>query len=250
MTRPDAPLVLLTRPRAGSLDFARALRRALGPDLPLLCSPLIRIAPRLAPGAAAGLIGAGEGAVFTSAQGVRAFRRAGGRGAGRPAFAVGAQTAQAARAAGFDVANAPPPGDAETLLVQLLAQPDLPPLVHLRGEVTRGDLAARLEAAGRPCREVLAYAQLPQPLRPGAQAALQGTRPIVLPLFSPRTAALFAREAARLGPVRAPLRVAAFSPAVAEAAKQLTLEALQVPRRPDTGLMLRTVAELAHRSPA
>ena len=87
-----------------------------------------------------------------------------------------------------------------------------PPCLYCRGLHTRGDLAARLETAGIPTDEVVLYDARPLPLTRAADAVLSGSRPVVLPLFSPRSARLLAAN-----PIAAPVRAVAISDAVAEA---------------------------------
>ena len=126
-------------------------------------------------------------------------------------YAVGDATADAARAAGMRVVSAA--GDAEALIRRILADGVRGPLLHLRGEHARGAIAQRLTAAGCPTREAVLYRQVEQPLSPEAMALLDGRAPVIAPLFSPRTAAIFSRQ--HRG--RAPLLVAAMSAQVADA---------------------------------
>ncbi|MCW1918968.1 uroporphyrinogen-III synthase [Rhodobacter sp. KR11] len=217
MSAQPRPLILLTRPEAQSQRFARDL------GLPCLISPLI--APRfLHPE-----IPAHRALILTSETGALAAR-------GLPpcrAYCVGDQTAATARALGFDAVSAQ--GDAKALIALILTDP-VAPLLHLRGCEARGDIAARLTAAGLPTAEALAYAQEERPLTAEAIAALRGTAPVLVPLFSPRSATLLAAELARIG-ATAPLRVVAMSQAVAEAARALDSRALdpepRIAARPD-----------------
>ncbi len=196
------PRVILTRPAVQARRFAAALRRAV-PGLRIMIAPLmeevlLHPVPELA----------GRGVILTSETGVRAAVRlipSGGRGA---AWCVGPRTAAAARRAGF--AAQAVGGDADAL-VAALARPG-PPLVHLRGEEARGDVARRLTAAGRATDEVVVYRQEARSLTPRARAVLGGPGPVIVPLFSPRSAALFRAAVPAPG---AGVTLAAFSPAVA-----------------------------------
>lgn len=197
------PPVLLTRPAAQSVRFADQLRARFGP-LRVVIAPLMApvfLRPAL-PDQAAGVI-------FTSETGVAAAV-AGGWVLPRLAFCVGDRTAQAAQAAGFDARSAG--GDA-TALVAMLAQDGAPGrLLHLRGAEARGDVAATLTAAGIPADEAVVYDQQAQPLTAEARAVLAAATPAILPLFSPRSARLIIAA----GRWRAPLWIAALSPAVAD----------------------------------
>ena len=228
MARPDLdPLLLLTRPQAQSEDFLDLCRRG-GFDGAALISPVVEILPVAPmPALPPGML------IFTSGNGVRAL----GPGQpldGRRAWAVGGATAAAVRAAGAECRVAG--GDAKALVAQILAGPDDGPYLHLRGRHARGDVAAQLRAAGRRADEAVVYDQQERPLSAPALAALRGADPVVLPLFSPRSAALVAAAA---GQIRAPLHVVALSAAVAAAWNGDA--GVEIAAAPDAGSMARAV---------
>lgn len=229
------PILLLTRPALQSARFAQEVAARV-PGLRLIVSPVIEIAPRplgYQPDEYAGLI-------FTSENGVAAFAAA-WDGRAHPVWCVGVRTAEAARAAGFArvTSAAEGGGDAEALLCLLRAAHPETPLLHLRGAHARGDLAPRLTAAGLPCDACILYDQGARPLTPEARAALLGPVPVVLPLFSPRSATLCADGAAGAS---APLHPAAISPAAARAWQALRPEPPVVADRPDSAAMLDAVS--------
>ncbi|MCF3973656.1 uroporphyrinogen-III synthase [Paracoccus salsus] len=188
MPRGATPTLLLTRPLADSRRFAAML-----PDLPAVISPILRIVP--VPHDAERLAKA-EALVFTSRHAIPAA----GPGRGRSAFCVGSHTAEAARKAGFDVIQGP--GDAAGLAALI---PDRTMrLVHPHGT----HLARRLPVEG-----MVVYDQVQWPLSNEATRLLAGDDPVIVPLFSPRSARLLA-DAVRSP--RAPLWVAALSGAVLE----------------------------------
>lgn len=220
------PLILLTRPAPQSRRFALALGRDC------LISSLIEpvfLAPAIPPHA---------GLILTSETGADAAARL---GLSAPAFCVGDRTAKAARAHGLTATSAA--GEAEALIALVLAAP-VAPLLHLRGREARGDIAARLTAAGVPTAEAIGYAQEERALTPEARAALNGTRPVVLPLFSPRTARILADQARG---ATAPLTVVAMSQAVAQA--QDLDPSPVVARHPDGDSMLEAVVAALERRP-
>lgn len=185
------PTILLTRPEAASRRFAARLT-CFG--LPVVISPILRILP-LAHDRA--LVDRACGLVFTSAHGVAEA----GPGRGRPAICVGPATASAARRAGYEVSMGT--GDALGMLPLLR---DLgPDWLHVHGAHVARDL---------PLPGVAVYDQQAQPLNADAQALLKGATPVILPLFSPRSAALVS-DAARQA--TAPLWLAPISLAAAEA---------------------------------
>lgn len=230
------PRFLLTRPAVQGARFSASLRQRF-PSAVVVESPLI--APRyLSPPQPPGPFSA---VIFTSETGVEAARRLGPPLAGA-AFCVGDRTAEAARAAGYRALSGG--GDADDLLAAILAAAPAGRLVHLHGQETRGNLAERLNSAGSETVSLTIYTQDPQPLNAAARALLESGGPVLVPLFSPRTAALFSAAAAG---ARADLHLAALSPAVAEAVC-LTAASLVVVPRPDAAEMLDALAVLAEKA--
>lgn len=237
MTRPT---VLLTRSRFQSRRFADLMRDRLGADLPVLIAPVLDIVadPRAA---AAALQGAG-GVIFTSENGVAACAGA-DVPPGLPAYCVGARTADAARAAGF-VPRPDPPGDLDRLIARITAETwprDRGPLVHLHGAHVTGDAAAALAAQGIAARAAVVYDQRALPLSDAALRLLAGRAPVVVPVFSPRSARLLAPA---LAAATAPLRIAAISPRAAAALGVQGARCVQVADSPDAAAMVDTVAAL------
>jgi uroporphyrinogen-III synthase len=226
---------LLTRPAAQGDRFAAGLADRFGGALRLVQAPLLApvfLAPAI-PDPLAGVI-------FTSETGVAALARLIPAPRGLPAWCVGGRTAEAARRAGFAPRSAE--GDAEDLLRLLLADPKAAalnaPLLHARGQEARGELSRRLADRGIAATEAVVYAQQPQPLTAEAQALLARPGPVLLPLFSPRTAALF--RAAAPAPLAA-LHAIAMSPAVARALDGVPLAGLTLAGRPDADAMQEAV---------
>lgn len=228
------PILILTRPRDAARRFVAQLGAQMAVPVDHIISPLIEIEP-LKPDLPEAPF---SGLIFTSENGVRAAARL-GLARGLRCYAVGEQTARAARAAGFAPTCAD--GDAAALIALILSAGDSGPLLHLRGEHVRGDVAARLTADGVLTVELIAYRQIARPLQAAALIALAGLSPVVLPLFSARTVSIMAN----LGPFTAPLRVIAISHAVADAATMLGSPIITVADRPDGRAMLRaTIAAL------
>lgn len=227
--------VLLTRPREQAEAFAKALADRFGTQVQPILSPLM--APvYLAPSLPEGDFG---GVIFTSVTGVAAALAL-NQPLPRRAYCVGRKTAEVARSAGFDATSTD--GDAEVLLASLLVQPPDGRLLHLRGHAARGDLARRLTAAGIPTGEAVVYRQDPLPLTAEAVTLLQTPGPVILPLFSPRSAVLLAK-ALPVG-MKARLYLATLSPAVTDATAALPHAALIAAKRPDADAMLDAVGTL------
>lgn len=232
MTPQSRPIpVLLTRPRAQGDRFAAQLAERFGAGLLPVPSPLIApvfLRPAIPPRRYSAVILTSEtGAASATAPGLP-----------RRAYCVGDRTAQAAQAAGFQPLSAK--GDAAALLALIRSSGDPGPFLHLRGADSRGDIAATLSAAGMPTDEVITYDQRPQPLTSEARALLSGTDPVILPLFSPRTAEILVAQ----GPFTAPLWLAALSPAVAEAAAPLRPARCTIAGEPNADALLTAIAAL------
>jgi uroporphyrinogen-III synthase len=217
---PSAPVpVLVTRPLAEGRAFATALTDRFGTRVRPVLAPLMALkilTPALPPGPFTGVI-------FTSAAGVEAALRL------KPdlpqqAWCVGRKTADRATAAGFHARSAD--GDADALVAAILADPPNGRLLHLSGEDTRGEVAERLVSAGIQTVSLTVYRQDPQPLTAETAALLASAGPVILPLFSPRSATLF--HAAMPPDSRATLHFVAMSAAVAEAARAIPHRALTV----------------------
>ncbi len=178
------PIILLTRPEVQSQELAARLRAHV--EVPILVSPILEIVP-----VPFTLPVAPRYLVLTSAHAADAARLAGLTGL--PAFCVGDRTAEAAAQAGLLPRSAA--GDADALLALLRDVAPQGPGLYLRGRHAASDIGTELSEAGSDTHSVIAYDQLPRPLSPEARAVLHGTAPVILPVFSPRSARLLAAEA-------------------------------------------------------
>jgi uroporphyrinogen-III synthase len=114
-------------------------------------------------------------------------------------------------------------------------------LLHLRGEDAAGEVAERLISAGIETESLVIYRQQAQPLTPEAVALLGAEGPVILPLFSPRSALLF--RAAMPQAAKAALWLVAMSAAVAGAARPIPHRALATARQPTAAAMLEACEE-------
>lgn len=230
-----APTVLLTRPAAQSASFAQSLQARVE-GLRVIVSPLMATVFHTVSLPKEPL----QGVILTSQTGAEA---AGRLRTQLPdlAYCVGDRTAQVAREAGFRVQSAQ--GDAEALLALILREKPQA-LIHLRGREARGDLAQRLSAAGVFTQERVVYAQDTQPLSDEAVAVLSGKAPVLVPLFSPRSAEILGAAWQGLA-THAPLVVVAISQAVAEAAAFCPTKPV-LAAHPDAPSMLDAVLAQLH----
>lgn len=234
MARQSQPTILLTRPLAQSQRFADQIGGAL-------ISPLMRpefLSPPLPSGDFTAI-------VLTSETGVEAAGRISAAGTALPkqAFCVGNRTAAAARAVGFEASSAV--GAAHDLLAYIIAAAPVGRLLLLKGQDSVGDLEQRLISAGIETVSQVTYRQIAQYLTDEAIAVLQETHPVILPIFSPRSAKLLADELRRIA-AKAPIWLAALSPTVAEAFDFPTVFA-EIAARPDSAAMQQAVQALRGR---
>ncbi len=181
------PLILLTRPRVQAERFADACRAEFGARADIMVAPLLRIVilealPELDPR---------TDLIFTSENGVRAYSAMGGA-AGRTAYCVGDRTAEAARNSGLEALSAA--GTVAELRALIVGTAPGRPLIHIHGKSVRGDLAGDLTKAGFRATSLTAYDQQELPMNDAASEAIASPRHIILPLFSPRSAAILARQ--------------------------------------------------------
>lgn len=166
--------LLLTRPERDSEEFLAAIQERLGRDVPALISPVLRIEQVAETGDLAGfetVIVTSRNAVFLAGRCLK----------GRSVATVGQRTADAARAFG---AKATCLGDDVEAFLRNIGELR-GPAVHLRGVHGR-DLAGRADVA---VEERVIYDQVAQDLSGEARALLMSGKAVV-PVFSPRSAAL------------------------------------------------------------
>lgn len=229
--------LLVTRPPEDAARFVAALRAG---GHTAVVAPLLEIAVRATAPDLAGV----QALLFTSANGVRAFAANSAR-RDLPVFAVGDRTAELARETGFrDVRSAAGDVAALAALAAAQAEPAAGALLHVAGSKRAGDLAGALEDAGFAVRRAVLYdarpvAALPEAARRAlAQGALDGVG-----FFSPRTAESFVRlvRAAGLSHATEGLTAVCLSPAVAEAARDLTWRDVRVARTPTQEALLAEI---------
>lgn len=231
----DAVTVLLTRPAAQSTDFARQLATRLAQRIRPLIAPLMEtelLSPRLP-------VGPYGAVIFTSMAGVLASMRL-DQSLPNTAICVGKATAVQAEAAGFEATSAD--GAAEDLIALIARTLPGQRLLHLHGAVSQGDIAQRLTRMGVPTDEVVVYRQLAVPLSAEAIATLGRPGPVIVPLFSPRSARLFRDQLPQT--LGAELSLALISPAVAEAAADIPARHRLIAAEPTATSMLEAIGTL------
>jgi len=227
MTRPS---LLITRPLASATRFVGRLAEDIQQSVTIVVSPLLEIVPN---GAQVDL-SPYAGVVFTSSNAVALAPN----GNQRPAYCVGRMTAERAKAAGWTVAATEQ--DAENLIAELARTHPVEPLLHLAGRHRRGDIAARLTGLGIKTDVQTLYDQNPVDLSAQALALFEGEGRILVPLFSPRSAAHFIERAPKLHNVS----VVAISDAVADCCQMAGIESVLVVAEPTGKEMLCAVEKI------
>ncbi|MEQ9692755.1 uroporphyrinogen-III synthase [Shimia sp. SDUM112013] len=218
------PTIVLTRPHDASERFAKLLKEA-GLSNPVVISPVVEIikVPHSVPEQF-------SGAIFTSVNGVGAVP-----GRDLPAWCVGERTAEVARAKGWRAVSAD--GDVDDLFALVMQSAPKGSVVHFRGLHAKGDLARRLVARGIKSTDIVVYRQDAVPLTDQVKTLLMGNDPIILPLFSPRSAATLCEQ----GPFRAPMHVVAISAATADSARGLASRGVLISRAPNANAMVAAI---------
>ena len=227
--------VLLTRPQAQGEGFARQLTQRFGSRVRPVIAPLMApeyLSPPVPPGPFAAV-------VFTSAHGVEGALRL-GLSLPQLAFCVGRSTASAASAAGLQARSAD--GDAKDLVATIEKAAPNGRLLYIRGVDTSGDLGNTLNSMSILTVSLQVYLQKSMPFEGESLHLLRQTSPLIVPLFSPRSALLFRQ--ALPSDARADLRIVAMSDAVATATADIPHTTLVIARNPDAPGMLDGVESL------
>ena len=222
------PILLLTRPEAQSRRVLADVQEAMGEEIACLISPVLEIEKRDVGVKLDGY----AGLILTSVNGVAAAPDL----VGRRVHCVGARTGEAARERGADVGVVAL--DAARLVERILETGAPAPLLHLRGEHARGEIAQTLSSTGIETHEAVVYAQDAVDMTRDAIRLIEGDGPLVLPLYSPRSARLVGK-AARPG---AKVHVIALSEAVAQEYASVTGRDAEICASPEGHVMIERIA--------
>jgi uroporphyrinogen-III synthase len=224
----NQPILLLTRPEAQSRRVLADVQDAMGVEVACLISPVQEIETR----EVAVKLDGYAGLILTSVNGVAAAPDL----TGRRVHCVGARTGEAAADRGADVGVVAL--DAARLVERILETGVPAPLLHLRGEHARGEIAQTLSSAGIETHEAVVYAQQAVAMGADALRLIRGDGPLVLPLYSPRSARLVG-QAARPGPQ---VHVIALSQAVAQEYAAVTGQDAEICESPEGHVMIERIA--------
>ncbi len=228
------PTLLMTRPLTASQRFVEALDSDLIACCDVIYSPLVKIEYLRKSLRFDGI----AGVIFTSLHGVHAARLVADQSV-YPAYCVGPATTRGAADAGWQARQVGE--DAVSLTDNLIAEKPNGPLLHIRGDHARGDIAQTLTKHGLPCDEIVMYTQTAQPFSNEAIAAMEKGGVIIAPVFSPRTARLF-----RQGALDRPFHIVAMSHAIAEELDGIADWTVLTAPKPDAEEMRALVEKLLH----
>ncbi|TNJ45493.1 uroporphyrinogen-III synthase [Phaeobacter sp. B1627] len=227
------PTLLMTRPCDANTRFLNLLPSQFLQGISVLQSPLLEIVPT---GGNVDLSGISS-VIFSSGEAVRVASNQ--TEIRTKAYCVGERTTEFARSSGWDAEYAGHQADA--LVEQLAVWRPPGGILHLRGEFSRGDVAARLSALGLKCTDLVIYRQVFGPLNLRAQEAMNAGLPMFVPLFSPRTAAHFQSVCKDMSQ----LTLIAMSDAVVEAMPRLHCKAVHVSKAPAAQAMAEMLLDVA-----
>jgi len=229
--------LLITRPEPDASRFAQQVAAALPDKFEPILSPMLEVVPE----PVTLMLDSVQALLFTSANGVRCFATMSDN-RDIPAICVGAGTTREAEMHGLAASSAG--GDVSDLaaMAAMSYQEGGGHYLHLRGREAAGDLVGSLLGEGCAAEEQIIYDQRALTLSETARQALKGTAAVVLPVFSPRTAALLADDIAAMGP-SAPVHLVALSRNVAQALAPLAGAAIAVTTAPDLDAMLQALSE-------
>lgn len=222
--------LILARPEGSNSTFGALIAPNVRNRLDFIRSPLLEIAPIEGVGDASGA----ACAIFTSANGVKYAPK----GNGRRAFCVGQKTTELARSYGWDAVFSG--ATVSALKEQILTQRPQGQIHHYSGVFVRGNVANDLSTAGLNVANIPLYDQRLLPFSEEALAVLGGKTPVIVPLFSPRTAAHFAA----IAPVHPSLCLVSMSAGVAEALGEMIPAKLLIAQEPNAKSMADCVENL------
>ena len=197
------PTVLLTRPREDAEKLAQRLSSQLLVAQCIIAPvmTIVGLAPQFDGSTYKGVILTSRHAVSCATQFFPTLT----------AYCVGDATKLAAQAAGLNAVSAHGASDD---LIEVIKRENISPLVHLHGAHTAGDVAIRLNDAGIQVRSFAVYDQEEVNWSQGTHAHILAARHLIVPLYSPRSAALVG---ARLAKSNANITIIAISGATAHA---------------------------------
>jgi uroporphyrinogen-III synthase len=226
-------ILLLTRPLGGNERFCLKIKHLLY-SCEILDNPIQRIdfLPSLSK------VNKNSVLIFTSANGLRAAKKH--NLINKKCFVVGANTKKIAVSFGYDVLGFSK--DQENLLKLIKSKKPTESMVHIRGKHTVGNLCDALKRNQFSCLDIIGYNQEPLKIKKQNLQKIQSGRPVVLPIFSPRSAELLQSNLDLTG-----FNVIAISEAVAKIVTGVELGELVISKKPDLNSMQEATLAILRR---
>ena len=165
---------------------------------------------------------------------------------GRSGFAVGKRTAEFARALGMDIQSSD--GDVASLIRLIAREKPAGRLLHVRGKHSTGNLTEALITHELDTDSVVIYDQTEREITTRAKTLLETSCDVVLPIFSPRTAQIFSKQAAGLK-IKARIHVVAISAKALDRYSGPTLRTSIVAKAPDAASVFKEIDKLLCTAP-
>ena len=226
-------ILLLTRPLGGNERFCLKIKHLLY-SCEILDNPIQKIdfLPSLSK------VNKNSVLIFTSANGLRAAKKH--NLINKKCFVVGANTKKIAVSFGYDVLGFSK--DQENLLKLIKSKKPTESMVHIRGKHTVGNLCDALKRNQFSCLEVIGYNQEPLKIKKQNLQKIHSGRPVILPIFSSRSAELLQSNLDLTG-----FNVIAISEAVAKIITGVELGELVISKKPDLSSMQEATLAILRR---
>ncbi len=229
----ESAILLLTRPLDGNERFCLKIKHLLY-KCEILDSPIQKI--EFLPGLSK--VNKNAVLIFTSANGLRAAEKQ--NLTNNRCFVVGKNTKKIAVSFGYEVLGVSK--DQENLLKLIKSKKPTESLVHIRGKHTVGNLCASLKKSEFSCLEIIGYNQEPLKIKKQNLHKIQSGRPVILPIFSSRSAKLLQSNIDLTG-----FNVVAISEAVAQILTGVELGELVISKKPDLNSMQEATLAILRR---
>ena len=226
-------ILLLTRPLGGNERFCLKIKHLLY-SCEILDNPIQKIdfLPSL------GKVNKNSVLIFTSANGLRAAKKH--NLINKKCFVVGANTKKIAVSFGYDVLGFSK--DQENLLKLIKSKKPTESLVYIRGKHTVGNLCDTLKRNQFSCLDIIGYNQEPLKIKKQNLQKIHSGRPVILPIFSSRSAELLQSNLDLTG-----FNVIAISEAVAKIVAGVELGELVISKKPDLNSMQEATLAILRR---
>jgi len=226
-------ILLLTRPLGGNERFCLKIKHLLY-SCEILDNPIQKIdfLPSLSK------VNKNSVLIFTSANGLRAAKKH--NLINKKCFVVGANTKKIAVSFGYDVLGFSK--DQENLLKLIKSKKPTESMVHIRGKHTVGNLCDALKRNQFSCLDIIGYNQEPLKIKKQNLQKIHSGRPVILPIFSSRSAELLQSNLDLTG-----FNVIAISEAVAKIITGVELGELVISKKPDLNSMQEATLAILRR---